>query len=191
MLPNTFAEDRLMLLPPAVCVLLVLFIRNHNINERQTYTYPKNIPMNDPDRAKKITDQEDIFLTARLINCAWFGSAIFADYFSSILGLVRQGSTWSLNPFGEIRDLDHKLFERGQGNVCSVESNCLYRWHATTSQADEQWVTKLMGRIFKDKPIDELTVDDFMEAVKKIQAQEPDISHWSFGKLLTQTSAKP
>jgi hypothetical protein len=69
------------------------------INERQTYTYPENIPMND-HRAKKIADQEDIFLTARLINCAWFGSAIFADYFSSILGLVRQGSTWSLNPFG-------------------------------------------------------------------------------------------
>ena len=71
------------------------------INERLTYTYPENIPMNDPKRAKKIADQdEDIFQTARLINCAWFGSAIFSDYFSSILGLVRQGSTWSLNPFG-------------------------------------------------------------------------------------------
>jgi linoleate 10R-lipoxygenase len=31
MLPDTFAEDRLMLLPPAVCVLLVLFNRNHNV----------------------------------------------------------------------------------------------------------------------------------------------------------------
>ena len=29
--PDTFAEDRLMLLPPAVCVLLVLFSRNHNV----------------------------------------------------------------------------------------------------------------------------------------------------------------
>ena len=34
--------------------------------------------------------------------------------------------------------------------------NCLYRWHATTSQADEQWVTTLMGSIFKDKPIDKV-----------------------------------
>ena len=126
MLPDTFAEDRLMLLPPAVCVLLVLFNRNHNvrphkynftlvlncrlqyianklleINERQTYTKPESIPLTDPDRAKKITDQdEDIFQTARLINCAWFGAAIFSDYFSSILGLCRQGSNWSLNPFG-------------------------------------------------------------------------------------------
>jgi linoleate 10R-lipoxygenase len=31
MLPDTFAEDRLLLLPPAVCVLLVLFNRNHNV----------------------------------------------------------------------------------------------------------------------------------------------------------------
>jgi len=30
-LPDTFAEDRLLMLPPAVCVLLVLFSRNHNV----------------------------------------------------------------------------------------------------------------------------------------------------------------
>lgn len=32
MKPDTFAEDRLLLLPPAVCVLLVLFNRNHNVS---------------------------------------------------------------------------------------------------------------------------------------------------------------
>ena len=30
--PDTFAEDRLLLLPPAVSVLLVLFNRNHNVS---------------------------------------------------------------------------------------------------------------------------------------------------------------
>jgi hypothetical protein len=30
--PDVFAEDRLLLLPPAVCVLLVLFSRNHNVS---------------------------------------------------------------------------------------------------------------------------------------------------------------
>ena len=30
--PDTFAEDRLLLLPPAVCVILVLFNRNHNVS---------------------------------------------------------------------------------------------------------------------------------------------------------------
>ncbi|KAN0138085.1 hypothetical protein V8E53_003974 [Lactarius tabidus] len=190
--PDTFAEDRLRLLPPAVCALLVLFSRNHNyianklleINERQTFTKPESILLDDPGRAKKISDQdEDIFQTARLINCGWFGAVIFSDYFSSILGLCRQGSTWSLNPFGEIRDSDHKLFERGRGNVCSVEFNLLYRWHATTSQADEQWATKLMDNIFPDKSVDDLTIDDFKVAVKNIQGQEPDVSHWTFGGL--------
>jgi linoleate 10R-lipoxygenase len=97
--------------------------------------------MNDSERVKKLADQDEhIFQTARLINCSWFGSVIFSDYFGAILGLVRQGSTWTLNPFAvcgslgssshssladyatqEIRDLDHQLFERGRGNVCSVE----------------------------------------------------------------------
>src|SRR5882672_10169810 len=31
LLPDAFAEDRLLLLPPAVCTLLVLFSRNHNV----------------------------------------------------------------------------------------------------------------------------------------------------------------
>ncbi|KAI0306151.1 linoleate diol synthase [Multifurca ochricompacta] len=165
-LPDTFAEDRLMLLPPAVCVLLVLFSRNHNyianklleINERVTYVNPDSISLDDPERVKKLADQdEDIFQTARLINCSWFGSAIFSDYFSSILGLVRQGSTWSLDPFGEMRDSDHKLFERGRGNVCSVEFNCLYRWHATTSEADEKWVEQLMGHIFPSQSVEDVS----------------------------------
>ena len=46
---------------------------------------------------------------------------MFADYVAAILGLVRQGNSWSLNPFEEIRNADHSLFERGAGNQCSVE----------------------------------------------------------------------
>lgn len=40
--PDVFAEDRLLLLPPATCVLLVLFNRNHNVRvhsaSQQHYT---------------------------------------------------------------------------------------------------------------------------------------------------------
>lgn len=126
LLPDTFAEERLLLLPPAVCALLVLFNRNHNvrfrsstsllvidshvqyianklleINERNTWTNPDRIPLSDPQRELKLASQdEELFQTARLINCTWFASIVFSDYFSCILGLVRQGNTWSLNPFG-------------------------------------------------------------------------------------------
>ena len=65
--------------------------------------------------------EEEIFQTARAINCGWFGFVVFSDYFSAILGLVREGNSWSLDPFSEFRKLDHAIFERGRGNVCSVE----------------------------------------------------------------------
>lgn len=71
------------------------------INERCTYINPDDILLEDPQRVKKLAEQdEDIFQTARLVNCSWFGSAIFSDYFHSILGLVRQGTSWTLFSFG-------------------------------------------------------------------------------------------
>ncbi|KAF7982555.1 hypothetical protein HWV62_27534 [Athelia sp. TMB] len=193
--PDTFAEDRLMLLPPACCVILVCFNRNHNfiakrileINERGWYVDPDSIPSDDPKKHEKLLEQEeDIFQTARLVNIGWFGSVVFSDYFSSILGLLRQGSSWSLNPFGEIRNEDHTLFERGRGNVCSVEFNCLYRWHATTSAQDEKWVEGVFTNLFEGKPADDITVKDFYVVAKKIKESEPDIQHWTFGGMSRQ-----
>ncbi|KAI0819154.1 linoleate diol synthase [Trametes gibbosa] len=189
--PDTFAEDRLLLLPPAVCVLLVLFNRNHNfiarklleLNERGTYTPdPENA-----DATKRAAQEEDLFQTARLVNCAWFASAVFSDYLHAILGLVREGSSWSLDPFEEIRNADHSLFERGRGNVCSVEFNCLYRWHATTSEADEKWVEQLSSQLFPGRTVESVTIDDFKKAAKTMQAKEPDVSHWTFGGLQRDT----
>lgn len=193
--PDVFTEDRLLLLPPATCVILVLFNRNHNyiakklleINERGTYVDPATLSTDDPNaQTQLLAQEEDLFQTARLINCAWFGTAIFSDYFSAILGLVRQGSSWSLNPFGEIRNEDHSLFERGRGNVCSVEFNCLYRWHATTSVEDEAWVEAMFKQIFPGKEPDDLSISDFKATAKKLQAIQPDVTHWTFGNLQRQ-----
>jgi linoleate 10R-lipoxygenase len=193
--PDVFAEDRLLLLPPAVCVILVLFSRNHNyiakklleINERGTYVDPTTLSSDDPQQKKKLLAQEEeLFQTARLINCAWFASVVFSDSFSCILGLVRDGSSWSLNPFGEIRNADHSFFERGKGNVCSVEFNCLYRWHATTSEADEKWVEQIFGQIFQGKSPESITPTDFKMAAVKMQAMEPDVTHWTFGNMQRQ-----
>ncbi|KAG8881440.1 hypothetical protein FRB97_009566 [Tulasnella sp. 331] len=86
--PDTFADSRLLRMPPSSPALLVVFSRNHNyiakrlleINERGLWTIP---PPTD-DARKKLQDN-DIFQTARLINCGWFKSMIFGDYLFSAL----------------------------------------------------------------------------------------------------------
>lgn len=191
--PDSFAEYRLLLLPPAVCTLLVLFSRNHNYIARKLYEINEKGTFKDPKHLKedlKISQDEEIFQVARLINCGWFGSIVFSDYFSCILGLVRQGNSWSLNPFGEIRNLDHSIFERGKGNACSVEFNCLYRWHATISVEDEKWTDQVFGKLFPNKPISEVTVDDFKYVAKKAQQELPEAAEWAFGGLERQADGR-
>jgi linoleate 10R-lipoxygenase len=79
MYPDVFSEGRLVFLPPASGALLVLFNRNHNyiatnllnINEQKRWSDP--LPQSEKQRALQ---DEEIFQTARLINCAAFMSTI-------------------------------------------------------------------------------------------------------------------
>ncbi|KAG1740010.1 heme peroxidase [Suillus lakei] len=191
--PDVFAEDRLLLLPPAVCVLLVLFNRNHNyiarrlleINERGTWKDPSH--HHHVSHAQLAKQDEEIFQIARLCNSAWFAAVVFSDYFSAILGLVRKGSSWSLEPFDELRDEDHAVFERGRGNACSVEFNCLYRWHATTSVEDEEWIALQFKQLFPDKKPEDITLKDFYSKEAVLTKSEPDLQHWTFGNLQRET----
>ncbi|KAG2132772.1 heme peroxidase [Suillus clintonianus] len=191
--PDVFAEDRLLFLPPSVSVLLVLFNRNHNyiarrlleINERGTWKDPAH--HNHVSHAQLAKQDEEIFQIARLCNCGWFAAVVFSDYFSAILGLVRKGSSWSLEPFDELRDEDHAIFERGRGNACSVEFNCLYRWHATTSVEDEEWITLQFKELFPDKQPEDITLRDFYSKEAVLVKNEPDLEHWTFGSLQRET----
>ncbi|KIJ55788.1 hypothetical protein M422DRAFT_152180 [Sphaerobolus stellatus SS14] len=193
--PDVFAEDRLLLLPPATAVILVLFNRNHNyiaqklleINERGTWVDPATkLTGDDPKIVKKrLAQDEEIFQTARLINCTWFAQVVFSDYFSSILGLVRDGSAWSLNPFAEIRKDDHTMVERGMGNAVSVEFNLLYRWHPTMSLGDVQWTEAVFKKTFGNKPFDQITPEDFGRVMAQIQANDvKSPADWDFGGIV-------
>ncbi|KAL9713581.1 hypothetical protein Ac2012v2_003192 [Leucoagaricus gongylophorus] len=191
--PDTFGEDRMLFLPPAVCSILVLFNRNHNyiakrlfdINERGGYQDPSTLT---PD--KRAHQDEEIFQTARLVNCGWFGFVVFGDYFSAILGLVRDGNSWTLTPFDEIRKEDHSLFERGKGNVVSCEFNCLYRWHSTTSKKDEAWTEQVFRFAFGDADPDNLTSNDFVAAARKLMNTNPDHTTWTFGGFQRQPDGR-
>ena len=53
----------------------------------------KNPPPTDPK-----AQDEEIFQRARLVNTGYFIQVILRDYVGAILGLVRDGSPWRLDP---------------------------------------------------------------------------------------------
>ena len=54
-----------------------------------------------------------------------------------------------------MREMDHDIAPTGEGNVCSLEFNLLYRWHASLSQKDEVWIGNMFTHIFR-KPFEEV-----------------------------------
>lgn len=89
-------------MPPSTAALLVVFSRNHNhiaerilqINENGAYSDPPSAD----DPAALMNQDDDIFNRARLVNCGHFVNIIFSDYVGAILGLIKDASTWRLDP---------------------------------------------------------------------------------------------
>jgi linoleate 10R-lipoxygenase len=107
-----------------------------------------------------------IFETARLINCGHFMSMVLNDYLAGFLGNAAHGHSWHMKPFNKIHRLDGTEVGRGEGNNVSVEFNLLYRWHATISEADDRWTSKMMSHIFGGRTDwQNITVDDYMKVV--------------------------
>ncbi|KAJ7078001.1 heme peroxidase [Mycena belliarum] len=182
--PDCFSEERLIFLPPAASALLVILNRNHNyvadmllkINERRRWVDPP--PTDEKRRAQQ---DEEIFQTARLVNCGHFMGLIMSDYVAGFLGLS-EGNAWSMNAFDPIKTKDGIEVERGLGNHCSVEFNVLYRWHPTLSAPDEKWTEDVFNGMFKNKPFDQLSVKDFGAAFgRTFSVIDPDPSKRTFG----------
>jgi linoleate 10R-lipoxygenase len=66
-----------------------------------------------------------------------------------------------MDAFSEIRNADHSIVERGQGNANSVEFNLLYRWHATLSEPDVAWLEATFARSFGGKTAEQISTNDF------------------------------
>ncbi|KAF8657589.1 hypothetical protein AX16_002170 [Volvariella volvacea WC 439] len=183
---DVFADRRLLFMPPASCALLVLLSRNHNyvaqklldINENGTFKDPTTIT--DPEQLQ-IQDDE-LFHRTRLVNCGYFMHIILGDYVGAILGLVRDGSDWRLDPLMATREGNHEVSPRGEGNVVSLEFNSLYRWHATLSEKDTEWTERQFKDVFGDN-YKNLTPRTFSEGVAKHMAKLGDVKTWTFGGI--------
>ncbi|KAG7089000.1 hypothetical protein E1B28_012947 [Marasmius oreades] len=184
---DVFSDRRLLRMPPASCALLILFSRNHNyiankilsINEFRGYKNP--LELNEKERKSQ---DDEIFNRARLVNSAYFVQVILGDYVGAILGQVRDGQDWRLNPLVEMRQVNHELAPRGEGNAVSIEFNLLYRWHATLSREDEGWTEAMLQKYLgQDADLSTVTPTQFYVAAVKALQYPDDPREWTFNGL--------
>jgi linoleate 10R-lipoxygenase len=64
-----------------------------SINENGTFANPPPL-----DPVKLQLQDDEVFNRARLVNCGFFMQVILRDYVGSILGLIRDGFSWRLDP---------------------------------------------------------------------------------------------
>ncbi|KAJ7472240.1 heme peroxidase [Mycena galericulata] len=182
---DTFADSRLLFMPPSTCALLVVLSRNHNfsaqrileINEGGTYKTEFE------DDVKRRAQDDDIFNRARLVNCGYFMQIILGDYVGAILRLVEDGYSWRLDPLSQSREVSHDLTPRGEGNVVSIEFNLLYRWHSCLSEKDTEWTENQFKDLFKGMDFDSITPEDFLTTAGQKMRPDPDVKKWTFNNL--------
>lgn len=95
--PDTFAETRILSLPKGVIALIVMFNRNHNyiaqqllaINEKGTWNQDTEWLAKPENEAAMQQQDHDIFNTARLVNSVTYANVVLGDYLAAILGTVR------------------------------------------------------------------------------------------------------
>ncbi|KAK3676611.1 hypothetical protein LTR78_003385 [Recurvomyces mirabilis] len=186
--PDSIASERIMLMPPGVVALLILFSRNHNtiaknllsINEEGKYKEWSSMSEKD-----QTWQDEDIFQLSRNINVGFFATVVLKDYVSAILNTPRNNSTWSLDLGKEIKSVGNRL-ERGTGNVVSVEFAVLYHWHAALSAADADWMERLVRASNPElKSLDDMTAEMFYKMVMKAGHELAAIpaKDWVFNNL--------
>ncbi|MBW0487309.1 hypothetical protein O181_027024 [Austropuccinia psidii MF-1] len=196
---DTFASKRLLMMPPASAALLILFSRNHNrvarkvleLNERNQWK--REVESLLPEQRRKQDDE--IFGTARHVNCAYFTGIILSDYLQTILGTIPVDSDWRFDPRLTIKSLLGST-PKATGNSVSVEFNILYRWHSTISLGQERWLENKMAKGLPSREWDKLDSVSFQRAIdqlkKELSAEDgSEPRHWKLSRLhLQHTSAE-
>ncbi|KAL6875116.1 heme peroxidase [Trichoderma novae-zelandiae] len=158
--PDTFADKRLLGMPPGVCTLLVMFNRFHNhvagklaaINEGGRFSKPAPSLQGDAAAAAWNKYDEELFQTARLVTSGLYINITLVDYVRNIINLNRVDTEWTLDPRQEagVDVGTAKGSERGVGNCVSAEFNLCYRWHSCISEMDDEWIRAFYDDLMGD-----------------------------------------
>ncbi|EIE83533.1 hypothetical protein RO3G_08238 [Rhizopus delemar RA 99-880] len=140
--PDQWHDKRLVIQPPGVSALMVMFSRNHNyiakklleINENERFSYG-------PGKALTTEEEQDehLFQTARLINNGCYVNIITHDFVRTILG-VGANSHFTLD---FLAGVDTPIY----GNVVSSEFNLIYRWHPALGKEDAEYTAKVASAL--------------------------------------------
>ncbi|KAG9086931.1 hypothetical protein FRC07_012952 [Ceratobasidium sp. 392] len=146
---DAFAENRLVFLPPAASVLLVLFSRNHNyiaqkllqINERGTFKEPKELEKQSPPSPKsdKIhigghgharydsssTNATEQSMTNSTFSVMSDGTALTSPAGSTFLGTGKNGLNYSEKKRSPLEEQDHVLFNTARLINCGFFMNVI------------------------------------------------------------------
>ncbi|KAI9264381.1 heme peroxidase [Phascolomyces articulosus] len=142
--PDQWFDKRLIIQPPGVAAMVVLFSRNHNYiaeqllekNEGGRFSYGPGKTL-----ANEKEQDEELFQTARLINNACHFKIIEQEYARAILG-VRQDAYFTLDVLGQPPP---PLY----GNAVSIEFNATYRWHQALGEEDTVWTDQVIKTLEK------------------------------------------
>jgi linoleate 10R-lipoxygenase len=147
MKPDTYADKRLIGMPPGVSVILIMFNRFHNytaanlaaINEGGRFTKPAPDLEGEKAAAAWKKYDNDLFQTARLVTSGLYINITLVDYVRNIVNLNRSNTTWTLDPRQEMgKDVGtHTGAERGTGSIVSAEFNLAYRYVSGSLEASK------------------------------------------------------
>ncbi|OAX78623.1 hypothetical protein ACJ72_07067 [Emergomyces africanus] len=197
--PDTFSDPRLIALPPACSVILIMLNRFHNyvveqlaqINENGRFTKPpNNLPIEESKKAWAKYDN-DLFQTGRLITCGLYINITLYDYVRTIVNLTRSNTTWSLDPRVDTKKgAAPESAESGVGNQVSFEFNLAYRWHSCIGELDEKWIEEVYQDLFGKKG-EEVSMPELMAGMGKWKRNlSEDPSKRSFSKLERQADGR-
>ena len=154
--PDCFSNKRILGFPPGVGAMLIMFNRFHN------YVVDQLASINEAGRFKPkdyTKYDNDLFQTARLINCGLYVNIILKDYVRTILNLNRTDSDWDLDP--RTAKLTGPTANGTPGNQVSAEFNLVYRWHACVSENDDKWTQEEFARLFPGKDPSQVSLPQF------------------------------
>ncbi|KAL0633266.1 hypothetical protein Q9L58_007819 [Maublancomyces gigas] len=170
---DSFVDKRILGLPPAVSVMVIMYSRFHNyaartlaaINEDGRFSLPAN-----PDAVAVKKRDEDLFQVARLVTNGLYVNVSVNDYLRAIYNVNQTTSTWGLGPRVEtpiIAGSNAPIIPRGVGNTVSREFNLLYRFHSVQSEREAACVTKTITDMFGDADVPNLSGREFFTGLGK------------------------